>query len=160
MIAAVRRRMVLALVILASACADSLTPTAPTRPIGTTSSQPAPPAPSPAPEFPAGPRPARTYLFAGELSYPVHEWTRSSRYVLYEDGTFALQYLQSAGSFEYRGIYTEADTQVVFRFYDNQNVSAPWGGATGTLLDDLLTVRYDLIMSLDDFEDAAYSRTR
>ena len=47
----------------------------------------------------------------------------------------------------------------VLRWQDNQNVPAPRKPATGTLLDDSLAVRYDLIMILDDFEDAVYLRT-
>jgi hypothetical protein len=33
----------------------------------------------------------------------------------------------------------------------------PWG-AIGTLQDGTLTVRYNLVMELSDFEDAAYVR--
>jgi hypothetical protein len=79
--------------------------------------------------------------------------------VLYDDGTFALQYLESQGAFEYHGTYTEANAVITFRWKANQDVTAPWRPATGTLTDDFLTVRYDLIMQLDDFEDAAYVRT-
>ena len=84
---------------------------------------------------------------------------RRSRYVLYDDGTFALQYLRSQGSFEYRGTYTEANALITFHWQANQDVPAPWRPATGTLTDDSLTVRYDVIMNLDDFEDAVYIQT-
>jgi hypothetical protein len=82
----------------------------------------------------------------------------ASRYVLFDDGTFALQYLGSQGSFEYHGTYTEANAVITFRWEANQDVAAPWRAAIGTLTDDFLTVRYDLIMQLDDFEDAVYVR--
>jgi hypothetical protein len=148
----------LALMILAGACADPVTVAAPTSPTETMASRPAPPAPPPASNCHAVSRPARKYLFDKEVSYPVHDWTRSSRYVLYDDGTFALQYLQSSGSFEYCGTYTEANAIVTFRWLDNQNVGAPWGPATGMLIDEFLSVRYGLIMTLDDFEDAVHRR--
>lgn len=153
---AVRCGTLLALLVLASACADSVTPTTPAPPPETTSS---PPPPTPGPDFPAVSRPARIYLFASKLSYPVHEWTSGSRYVLYDDGTFALQSLRSQG-FEYRGTYTESNALIMFHWQDNQNVPAPWRPATGTVTDDHLTVRYDVIMNMDDFEDAVYIRTQ
>jgi hypothetical protein len=103
-------------------------------------------------------RPARIYVFANGLRDPVQPWTSRSRYVLYEDGTFALQYLNSRGPFEYHGTYTEADAVITFRWEANQGAAAPWRPAIGTLTDDVLTVRYDLIMQLDDFEDAVYVR--
>jgi hypothetical protein len=148
-----------ALLVCSGACADSVTPTGPTTRIGTMASPPAAPTPPTASDFPAVLRPARIYLFASGL-YPVHEWTSGSRYVLYDDGTFALQYLRSAGSAEYRGTYTEANGLLRFQWQANQNVFAPWRPATGTLTDDSLTVRYDVIMIMDDFEDAVYLLTK
>lgn len=64
------------------------------------------------------------------------------------------------GSFEYRGTYTEANAVLTFHWELNQNVPAPWRPASGTLTDDSLTVRYDVIMNMDDFEDAVYILTR
>jgi hypothetical protein len=154
---AVRCGALAAVLVLASACADPITPTGPTTPTGTT---PSPPTPRPGSDFPAVSRPARIYLFASGLSHPVREWTSGSRYVLYDDGTFALQYLQSQGSFEYLGTYTQMNALITFHWQANQNVPAPWRPATGTLSDDSLTVRYDAIMNLDDFEDAVYIRTQ
>jgi hypothetical protein len=81
-----------------------------------------------------------------------------SRYVLYDDGTFALQYLGSQGPFEYHGTYTEANAVIMLTWEANQYVAMPWRPATGTLTDDFLTVQYDLIMLLDDFENAVYVR--
>jgi hypothetical protein len=81
-------------------------------------------------------------------------------HVLYDDGTFALQNLRSQGSSEYRGTYTESNALITFQWQANQNVPAPWRPASGTLTDDSLTVRYDVIMNMDDFEDAVYSRPR
>jgi len=154
----IRCGAIVLLLLLANACAEPETPTGPTAPIGTTASPPTPPAP-PAGSFPAVSRPARIYVFANGLRYPVQHWTIGSRYVLYDDGTFALQYLGSQGPFEYHGRYTEANAIITFRWEANQDVAAPWRPATGTLTDEFLTVRYDLIMQLDDFEDAVYVRT-
>ena len=143
-----------ALLVLASACADSVTPTGPTTPTGTTASAPTPP---PRSDFPAVFRPARIYLFATALSSPVSKWTSGSRYVLYDDGTFALQSTQA--SFEgYRGTYTETNALITFRWQHDPRAFAPWGPSTGTLTDDSLTVRYDPIMLIDEFEDAVYIR--
>jgi hypothetical protein len=105
-------------------------------------------------------RPARIYLFASGVSSRVGEWTSNSRYVVYDDGTFALQYLQSRGSLEYRGTYSEANALITFRWEGNQNVPVPWRPATGALSDDSLTVRYDATMNLDDFENAVYVLTK
>ena len=153
--AIIRCGALLALLVLASACADSVTPPTPTTPTGTAASSP-----PPGSNFPAVSRPARIYQFASGLSNPVREWTSSSRYVLYDDGGFALQFLRSQGSFEYRGTYTEANAVLTFHWELNQNVPAPWRPASGTLTDESLTVRYDVIMNMDDFEDAVYTLTR
>jgi hypothetical protein len=146
--AALRCGALLVPLVVASACADSVTPTTPTTPSGPAGA-----------DFPAVSRPARIYLFASKLSYPVSEWTSASRYVLYDDSTFAVQSLRSQGSFEYLGTYTVANTLITFRWDANQNVPAPWRPATGTLTADSLTVRYDAIMNMDGFEDAVYIRT-
>lgn len=147
--AAVRCGAFVAVLALASACMDSVTPTTPAA---------ATPAPPPVSEFPAVSRPARIYLFARELSYPVRDATTGSRYVLYDDGTFALQYLRSRVSFEYRGTYADANGLITFE-WEGWSVAGPWG-ATGSLGDNSLTVRYNLIMELDDFENAVYLRTQ
>ena len=154
--AAIRGGALVALVVLASSCADSGTPTQPTTTTGPTASPPAPPPlPPPAFDFPAVSRPARIYPFARALSYPVHEWTSGSRYVLYDDGTFALQYLYSQGG-EYRGTYTEANGLVTLHWQLNQDVAVPWRPVTATLVADSLTVQYGVGMNMDDFEDAVY----
>jgi hypothetical protein len=42
--------------------------------------------------------------------------------------------------------------------WEGWSVAGPWG-ATGTITDGVLTVKYNLIMQLSDFEDAAYRLT-
>ena len=107
--------------------------------------------------FPPVTRPARVYVFAATPSYSASEWTLHSRYVLYDDGTFGLQYERSRGSFEYRGTYNESNGAITFQ-WEGWSTAGPWG-ATATISGEELTVRYNLIMQLSDFEDAVYRRT-
>jgi hypothetical protein len=99
--------------------------------------------------------PSRTFLFDRELSYPVHDYTRNSRFVLYDNGGFVLQFV---GRGEYRGGYTEANGVITFE-WEGWSAAGPWG-ATGLLSDDRLSVRYNIIMGLTDFEDAVYLNAR
>jgi hypothetical protein len=97
--------------------------------------------------------PSRTFIFDRELSYRVSDYTRTSRFVLYDNGAFVLQY-PSLGEGGYRGRYTDANGVITFE-WEGWSVAGPWG-ATGTLKGDSLTVQYNLIMQLTDFEDAVY----
>jgi hypothetical protein len=99
--------------------------------------------------------PSRTFTFDHELSYPVRDYTKNSRFVLYDNGAFVLQYV---GRGEYRGRYAEDKGVITFE-WDGWSVAGPWG-ATGALSDDSLSVRYNLIMQLSDFEDGVYLRAR
>ena len=82
----------------------------------------------------------------------MHDYTKQSRFVLYDNGAFALQYV-SLG-IEYRGGYTESNGVITFQ-WEGWSSAGAWG-ATGTLKDGSLTVQYNLIMGLSDFEDAVY----
>lgn len=108
--------------------------------------------PPPAADFPPLLGPSRTFTFEPQLSPPVGDYTQKSRFVLYDNGAFVLQY----PSAEYRGRYTEANSVVTFH-WEGWSVAGPWG-ATGELHGDALSVRYNLIMQLTDFEDAVYVR--
>jgi hypothetical protein len=124
---------------------SSAPPTAPT----TTSPAATPvasPTPSP-PVFPPAPDGARIFLDATGTPRP-------SRFLLFEDGTFALQY---AGGGEYRGMYHTNAGTITFDWEDS-NRAGPWG-ATGQLNGDTLTVRFNLVMGLADFEDGVYTLT-
>ena len=81
----VRRGAVVVLLVFSVACGSS----GPTSPSGTR--QP-PSLPSPTPrlpiDFPPLSGPSRTFIFDGELSYPVSDFTRESRFVLYDNGAF------------------------------------------------------------------------
>ena len=141
-----RHGIVAVLLILSAACGDS--PTSPPE-----SSQPpvvpAPPPPPPAPP-PLSTENARIFVFVSEMSYPVRSYTQTSRYILYGSGDFALQYSDGV----YSGRYTEANGIIDFS-WNGWSIAGPWG-ATGTLKDRELTVRYNIIMAMSDFEDAVY----
>lgn len=148
---AVQRGALVALLVLATACSDWTPPTAPS------GAPPGNPPPGPV-SFPPISRPARIYVGVDSPSYPIHGSPLASRYVLYDDGTFALQYSSANHPFfEYRGTYREANALVTFE-WDGWSTAGPWG-ATGSLTDESLTVRYNIIMQLDDFEDGVYLRT-
>jgi hypothetical protein len=83
----------------------------------------------------------------------VSGYTTRSRYVLYDNGAFALQYSDNGG-FEYLGGYTAANGIITFK-WDGWSTAGPWG-ATGTLKGDTLTVAYSEGMMMADFEDAVY----
>jgi len=96
---------------------------------------------------------SRTFAFDHQFTYPLTDYTRQSRFVLYDNGAFALQYV-SLG-IDYRGGYTESNGVITFQ-WEGWSVAGPWG-ATGTLKDGSLTVQYNLIMQMTDFEDAVYA---
>ncbi len=145
----VRRGAVAALLVFSAACGSSA-------PTSVTSQPPAVPSTTPAPPttFPALTGPARTFVFDRQLSYPVSHYTSESRFVLYDNGAFVLQYPSLGGG--YRGGYTEANGVITFA-WEGWSVAGSWG-ATGTIRGDTLTVQYNLIMQLTDFEDAVYAR--
>jgi hypothetical protein len=148
---AISRGILLGLVLLSIACGRS-TPTAPTA-SSPVPAVPSPPAPPPPTTFPALSGPSRTFAFDHQLTYPLSDYTKQSRFVLYDDGAFALQYV-SLG-LEYRGGYTESNGIVTFA-WEGWSVAGPWA-ATGTVKDGSLTVQYNLIMQLSDFENAVYA---
>ena len=151
----VGRGAVVVLLVLFAACGSS----GPTSPTGTNPPSalppPTPPTPPPATVFPPLSGPSRTFLFDRELSYRVSDYTKKSRFVLYDNGAFVLQY-PSLGEGGYRGGYEDANGVIRFE-WEGWSVAGPWG-ATGTLKGDSLTVQYNQIMQLTDFEDAVYVR--
>lgn len=158
--ASVRCGALVALLVLSSACTELTPPTAPTSTADLTSTLP--PTSNPAPgavPFPAVSRPARIYVAVSSPSYPMHGSPLASRFVLYDDGTFGLQYSSANYPFfEYRGTYKEANALITFE-WEGWSTAGPWG-ATGSVTDDSLTVRYNVIMQLSDFEDGVYIRTK
>jgi len=151
---AVRRGMVVVLLMLSAGC-GSTGPVSPTE-----TRQPAalpPPAPPPAKTFPSLSGPSRTFLFRGELSYRVRDYTKQSRFVLYDNGAFVLEY-PSLGAGGYRGGYIEANGVISFE-WEGSSGAGSWG-ATGTLKGDSLNLQYNLVMQMTDFEDAEYALAR
>ena len=143
----VRFAALLAIVAVMTGC-DRALPSAPTRTIP----QSLPPAPAPAP-FPV--EGARVFVYASARG-AVMPYTLASRFVLHDNGTFALQYLSgSQGSNEYRGTYTEVDGLVTFH-WEGWSTAGSWG-ATGVLTGDSLAVTFNMIMLLSDFENATYT---
>jgi hypothetical protein len=141
---------------LAGACADNFTP--PTAPTANTTSSPAsccqvevfgvPP------DFPPVSRPARIYVDPDPRPSSMHGSPVASRYVLFEDGTFALQYASANYPFfEYRGTYKEVGTVITFEW----EACCAWY-ATGTLEGDSMTVEYSIHMVMSDFVNGKYLR--
>jgi hypothetical protein len=149
----VRGTAIAGLLLLAAGC-QSTGPVAPAPSTRSESPTPTPaPTPPPTPVFPPLSGPSRTFVFDRGLTYQnVENYTRTSRFVLYDDGAFALQY--GTPALEYRGGYTEANGVITFE-WEGWNVGGPWG-ASGTVTANTLTVQFNLIMQLTDFEDAVY----
>ena len=158
--ATVRRGVVVVLLVLSAACRDSV----PTSPTGTSPSPsvtllpsltPVPsltsvPSVIPPTSFPPLSGPSRTFTF-DHADYRVAEYTEKSRFVLYDNGAFALQYLNLGG--QYKGSYREENGSIHFTWED----CCGWS-ATGRLEADSLKVQYSVNMQMSDFEDAVYAR--
>jgi hypothetical protein len=99
--------------------------------------------------FEAVTEPARIYVDATSCPDP-------SRYVLYADGTFVLQYQSFTRG--YRGTYREINGTVVFDWED-RSVAGPWG-ATGAITDSTVAVAYNFVMNMSGFDDAVYTRAQ
>ena len=111
------------------------------------------------PPFPAISRPAQIFEGVDSPYYSMHGSPLASRYVLYDDKTFALQYSSAKYSFfEYRGTYTSVDDVITFE-WEGWSTAGPWG-ATAKLSGDTLDVRYNIIMVLSDFADGLYIRKK
>ena len=127
----------------AGGCTTLPAPTAPsTSAVSTAPSPPAPP-PVPVPDpgpfggtFPAIVAPARIFNATSAPFYEYHGGRLWSRYVLYHDKSFSLQYSSlNFPFFEYRGTYSEVDGNVTFS-WEGWSTAGPWG-ATGTLAGDI-----------------------
>jgi hypothetical protein len=107
----------------------------------------------PRPTFPPLSGPSRTFVFDHALANRVSDYTIHSRFVLYDNGAFVLQFPTVTGN-GYRGGYTEVNGAITFE-WEGWSVAGPWG-ATGTLNGNSLTAQYNPIMQGTDFEDAVY----
>lgn len=149
---------IVALFLLASACRDATVdmPTGIT-PDSTALNPPVVPPGAPnwagsGVDIPPYTGPYRTFRFSAPLGYPVRYFTEKSRFVLYDNGAFFLEYFLPAGFF--RGRYTETDGVITFE-WEGWSRAGDWA-ATAIDKDGTLTVRYNWIMSMTDFEDAVY----
>jgi hypothetical protein len=164
--------LIVLLSVAAVACSDSVTPALPSVPTPP-SSVPATP-PSSVPATPPSNVPASTaafpalsragdvyqelgtpYASAGSLTF--HNGLLASRFILYRDGTFGLQFVSGRfGFFEYGGSYVRADSSVALT-WDGWSTAGTWG-TTVTARGDTLRIAYNQIMALSDFVDASYVR--
>lgn len=133
-----------ALISLSTGCRDS------TDPVGTPAN---PPGNAPAPQPPPLARPR-----ISEIYERMPSTQQESRYVLYEDKTFALQFFGGGdnSNFEYQGRYSRSELLIMFSFYEG-NIIGPWEGS-GTLRADSLSIKYNPAMSAADFVDGVYVR--
>ncbi len=143
MTAVMRCGTLLGFLVLSIACSNGERPTAPS---------PLPPQPPPTAGWPPLRGPSDIYLFSGMLDSTYGHYATVSRYVLYDNGTFALQY---AHGFEYIGTYRQENGRIHFDFDANGS-----SDASGALNDDSLEVRYSDIMLHSDFENAIYRRSQ
>ena len=115
--------------------------------------EPVPPAPPPMN------KPGRIYEAVDSPYYAIHGSPLGSRYVLYDDGTFSLQYSSAQYPFfQYTGSYVVRDSTVAFTF-NSWSTAGEWG-ASARITEDSLTVEYNLIMVLSDFEGGLFLRKR
>ena len=152
-----------ALLTLSVGCADSAPPSAPLLlPSNEPAAPQAPPGPpAAAPAFPALQRKGEIYTGPDDLydfAIATHGGHLASRFILYEDGTFGLQFSSVAwGFFEYTGRFTRDGSRIVFDF--DMGSTSGQTMAIGTLDGDYLGVAYNLDMSLSDFVDGVYVRS-
>lgn len=140
-----------------SACAEST----PVGPGGQLVEQPTTPPQSPTttpPPFIEPSSPAHIYQETGplyEFAYSYHGGMLISRYVLYDDGSFALQFSSARyGLSAYEGTYFQSGSEIRFLFKD-ANLAGPWE-AVGTTDGNKLRVDYNGIMIAADFESGVY----
>ncbi|HXG89628.1 MAG TPA: hypothetical protein VNJ02_14970 [Vicinamibacterales bacterium] len=145
------------LLLLFAACGSSgpTAPTATNQPQALPSSLPRGGGP-----FPPLTGPSRTFVFDREIDrelwHRVSDYTKASRFILYDNGAFVLQYLagEELRGGELRGGYTVKDSFINFG-WEGWSLLGPWG-ADGLLQGDSLTIYYNQVMQLTDFEDAVY----
>ena len=121
---------------------------------------PPPPQPNavlqgPAPDGPGTSFAQSTDLYAYSDAY--HGGSISSRYILYEDSTLALEFLSNRfGYFTYLGRWRRAGDSLTFAF-NGWSAAGPWE-ATASLHSDSLSVHYNAVMELSDFVGGVYLR--
>jgi hypothetical protein len=140
--------VVLSVLLLSAGCSNSHQPTAPST-VERVLTLPTPI--EPACVFAAVTQRGRVYAFSHARFPNPASYTRCSRFVLYDNGSFELQF---GGRGTYSGTYRILGNVVDFT-WDGWSVAGSWG-SNATLDDNTLDVRYNTIMMLSDFEDAVY----
>ena len=149
---------------IATGCSDSTQVVRPPTlgtPVPPVVTPPTPGTPSvPTSGFPALTRGGQIYVAPISL-YDVfadfHGSSLPTRYVLYDDNSFTLQFLSARfGFFEYTGYYSRLNSKITF-LWNGWSTAGPWG-ADGILHGDSLSVTYNLIMRMTDFIDGTYVR--
>ena len=131
------------LTVVGAACSEAATGTLPTLPAPLTPV----PTPAPVPGFPPLSRPGTVYDRTSPSAFGP------SRYVLFEDSTFALQYKTGAFGFaEYKGRYGRTGTELHLLFDGNHETWYASAKAEG----DSLVVKYSDFMVGSDFENGVY----
>ena len=121
-----------------------------------------PPRPESATPTPVLPSSGNAIVYDGppdlyDFSNSYHQGQLTSRYVLYGDSTFALEFVSPRfGPFSYTGRYTRTNSRIVFS-WNAWSAAGAWG-AEATLSGDSLKVTYNEIMMLTDFVDGTYVR--
>ena len=115
-----------------------------------------PAAPS-APAFPPLAKAGQVYAEPPGL-YASHSAQHVSRFVLYDDGTFELQFVRGSAPMIFKGRYERDASSIAFH-WDDWPTTESWY-TTGTLDGDRLAVTYSPEMSLSDFADGTYTRVR
>ena len=159
-----RRALVGVLLGLLTSCSSPTQPGTATGPPGTNGPPTAPPSPPstlpPAPPFPGLSRPGVIYVGDDaiyDVIAPYHGSRLASRYVLYDDNSFELQFVGARFGFvKYTGRVSRENSRITFA-WDGWSTAGPWG-AIGTLRGDSLRVEYNLIMQHTDFIDGVYVR--
>lgn len=108
--------------------------------------------------WPSGAGASRIFDYSSAVTPPVADYTRASRFVLYDSGRFAAQFanVHSGDIYTYSGQYQEGQGAINFD-WDGASTAGAWG-ATGRLDGASLRIRYNTTMQLTDFEDALYVR--
>ena len=165
MFAGYSRRRVLVVAFSASAaivlaCHEADVPTAPVVPPAPVITPPPVPPTRPVAviQGPAPDGPGRSYVERASLyDNAFHGGAISSRYVLYEDSTLALEFLSGRfGYFTYLGRYRRTGDSLSLAF-NGWSIVGSWE-AVASLRADSLDVRYNMVMWLSDFVDGVYVR--
>jgi hypothetical protein len=110
------------------------------------------PAPTPKPPVPTFPPLSCIGAVYDRVSASTVPGT--SAFIVCLNGSFVLYYERPDGSFNYAGTYVSGSSGLTFKF-DSSSAAGPWT-ATGIVVWDSLTVKYNEVMKSAAFEDGVY----